>query len=203
MQAKAAIPFPSHAQAAQLAKLDELQARLDDARLRVAALGQFKRGKSTLLNALLGAPILPMGVTPVTAIPTFIRAGEALSVRIALKDERGTVVAGVGDEALRLLEQFTSEAQNPHNRRRVATVTIEAPSDFLAEGMILIDTPGVGSTFQHNTTAAEFGSRRVRRGALRPVGRPADHGSRNRLSRESPKIGPADLLCFEQGGLAR
>ena len=93
-QAKAAIPFPSHAQAAQLAKLDELQARLDDARLRVAALGQFKRGKSTLLNALLGAPILPMGVTPVTAIPTFIRAGEALSVRIVLKDERGTVVVG-------------------------------------------------------------------------------------------------------------
>jgi len=154
-QAKAAIPFPSHAQAAQLAKLDELQARLDDARLRVAALGQFKRGKSTLLNALLGAPILPMGVTPVTAIPTFIRAGEALSVRIVLKDERGTVVVGAGEEAPRLLEEFTSETQNPHNRRRVADVTIEAPSDFLAEGVILVDTPGVGSTFLHNTTAAE------------------------------------------------
>ncbi len=154
-QAKAAISFPSNAQAAQLAKLDELQARLDDARLRVAALGQFKRGKSTLLNALLGAPILPTGVTPVTAIPAFIQAGDRLSVHIALKDERRTVVSGVGEEAPRLLGEFTSEAQNPRNRRRVASVTIEAPSEFLTEGVILVDTPGVGSTFAHNTTAAE------------------------------------------------
>ncbi len=154
-QAKAAISFPSNAQAAQLAKLDELQARIDDARLRVAALGQFKRGKSTLLNALLGAPILPMGVTPVTAIPTFIRAGETLNVRIELKGDRRTVVAGTGDNAARLLEEFTSEAQNPRNRRQVAGVMIEAPSDFLAEGVILVDTPGVGSVFQHNTTTAE------------------------------------------------
>jgi len=154
-QVEAAIPFPSNAQAAQLAKLGELQARLDDARPRVAALGQFKRGKSTLLNALLGASILPIGVTPVTAIPTFIRAGETLSVRIALKDERGTVVAGAGEEAPRFLEEFTSETQNPRNRRRVADVTIEAPSEFLTEGVILVDTPGVGSTFVHNTAAAE------------------------------------------------
>lgn len=154
-QAKSAIHSPSRAQSIQLAKLDELGARLDDARLRVAALGQFKRGKSTLLNALLGAPILPMGVTPVTAIPSFIQAGDALSVRVALKDEQGTVVAGVGDDAPRLLEEFTSEARNPRNHRRVASVKIEVPSEFLAEGVILVDTPGVGSTFQHNTAAAE------------------------------------------------
>ena len=155
-QAKAAIPSPSNAQAAQLAKLDALQARVDDARLWVAALGQFKRGKSTLLNALLGAPILPMGVTPVTAIPTFIRAGESLSVRIELKDEQRTVIAGASQEAPRLLEEFTSETQNPRNHRKVASVVIDVPSDFLAEGIILVDTPGVGSVFQHNTAAAEF-----------------------------------------------
>jgi hypothetical protein len=41
----------------------------------LAVLGQFKRGKSTLLNALLGEPLLPTSVVPLTAIPTFLRAG--------------------------------------------------------------------------------------------------------------------------------
>jgi ribosome biogenesis GTPase A len=60
----------SNAGAQILERLSRLQARLDEGLLRVAVLGQFKRGKSTLLNALLGAPVVPIGVTPVTAIPT-------------------------------------------------------------------------------------------------------------------------------------
>src|SRR5271166_3302048 len=74
-QAASSVPNPSSAQRDIIAKLTALQARLDGGLLRVAVLGQFKRGKSTLLNALLGAPLLPSGVLPVTAIPTFVRAG--------------------------------------------------------------------------------------------------------------------------------
>ena len=152
---KASIPHPSEAQGLLLARLDDLQARLDEGLLRVAALGQFKRGKSTLLNALLGAPLLPMGVTPVTALPTFIRAGDKPRVEVALDDAQKNVIRGEGDEVAEILEQFISETRNPRNQRRVASVSLEVPSNLLAQGVILIDTPGVGSTHLHNTTAAE------------------------------------------------
>ena len=65
-------PGSSEAQQRILEKLGDLGTRFEEGRLRVAVIGQFKRGKSTLLNALLGAPLLPTGVTPVTAISTFI-----------------------------------------------------------------------------------------------------------------------------------
>ena len=154
-RAKASIPHPSEAQASLVAKLDELQAELDEGLLRVAALGQFKRGKSTLLNALLGMPLLPMGVTPVTAIPTFIRAGDRTRVRITFDGGKEPIVISDDEEIPQILENYISEAQNPHNRLGVAGVAIEAPSAFLRQGVTLVDTPGVGSTFLHNTSAAE------------------------------------------------
>ncbi len=154
-RAKASIAHPSAALARRLQKLDDLQDRLDEGLLRVAALGQFKRGKSTLLNALLGAPLLPMGVTPVTALPTFIRAGDRPRVRVEFDDEQRSVIQGEGGGVAEILDRFISEARNPHNRRRVASVSIEVPSDLLVQGVMLIDTPGVGSTHRHNTTAAE------------------------------------------------
>ncbi len=74
-RAMSSVPRPTAAQQELLVRLSRLRTRLDEGLLRVAVLGQFKRGKSTLLNALLGVPLLPTGVTPVTAIPTFIKAG--------------------------------------------------------------------------------------------------------------------------------
>ena len=86
VRAAASTPNPSVSQQAILGKLDALQARMDEGLLRVAVLGQFKRGKSTLLNALLGAPLLPSGVIPVTAIPTFVRADAKAKARITFSD---------------------------------------------------------------------------------------------------------------------
>ena len=128
-RARSSIRHPSGALALQLKKLDDLQARLDEGLLRVAALGQFKRGKSTLLNALLGAPLLPMGVTPVTVLPTFIRTGDRPRVRIDLDDEQRSVVQGEGDEVAGILDQFISEARNPRRRRG-------DPLDQMAEAFV-------------------------------------------------------------------
>jgi hypothetical protein len=74
-QALACVPDPSATQARLLGWLRELAGRLRSARLQVAVVGQFKRGKSSLLNALLGAPVLPVGVVPLTAITTILAAG--------------------------------------------------------------------------------------------------------------------------------
>ena len=153
-RAAASVPNPTPMQRQILEKLNLLQARLDEGLLRVAVLGQFKRGKSTLLNALLGAPVLPTGVTPVTAIPTFIKAGPKAAARITFQDGKKPLLTSVEGEIPDVLERYISEGKNPHNRLKVESVEIEVRSEFLDHGIVLIDTPGVGSTFLHNTRAA-------------------------------------------------
>lgn len=66
----------------------DLADRIVEGRFYVACLGQFKRGKSTLINALIGDPVLPVGCTPVTAVPTVVRYGETRS------ESRGKTVYG-------------------------------------------------------------------------------------------------------------
>jgi hypothetical protein len=56
--------------------------RVSEGRFYVACIGQFKRGKSTVLNALVGDRVLPTGVVPVTAVPTIVRYGRRAAVRV-------------------------------------------------------------------------------------------------------------------------
>ncbi len=110
--------------------------------------------KSTLLNALLGLPLLPSGVIPVTAIPTFVGAGAEAKARITFSDGKAASEFSGEADIRSALEQHISEAQNPWNCLKVEKVEIEFASDFLKRGVMAIDTPGVGSTFLHNTETA-------------------------------------------------
>jgi GTP-binding protein EngB required for normal cell division len=145
----------SDAQGRIIEKLGDLRTRFEEGRLRVAVIGQFKRGKSTLLNALLGTPVLPTGVTPVTAIPTFIEASDSAWAKIEFNSGKEPIVTSTASEIPGVLKRHISEAHNPHNRLDVESVAIGVRSDFLDEGIVLVDTPGVGSTFLHNTLTAE------------------------------------------------
>ncbi len=136
-------------------RLDTMRQRLREERCHLAVLGQFKRGKSTLINALLGAPVLPAAVVPLTSIPTFLHGGDQLSARVifdtAKPDER---FAGADAVALEdFLRRFVTEEANPHNRLGVEQVEVTCPATVLQQGLALIDTPGIGSTFRHNTEA--------------------------------------------------
>jgi GTP-binding protein EngB required for normal cell division len=119
----------------------------------VAVLGQFKRGKSSLVNALLGDDALPTGRLPLTGVTTTVSHGE-----------RGAVVHyldGREDGAdLRDLARFVTEESNPGNRLGVARVDVNLPHALLRD-MVLIDTPGIGSTLVHNTQIAQEASERV------------------------------------------
>ena len=68
--------------------LASLCERLQMSRLQIAVLGQFKRGKSTFINAPLGTSLLPSAVVPATSIPTFIAWGPALLIRVTYQDNR-------------------------------------------------------------------------------------------------------------------
>jgi len=131
------------------ATVGELRGRLAGQRLRVLVAGEAKRGKSTLVNALLGRAVLPMGVTPLTALATTVRYGT---------DEGATAVFRDGHAErfpLSALADLVTERGNPGNRRALASVTVVVDAPVLARGAELVDTPGTGSVHAHNTAAAE------------------------------------------------
>ena len=124
-----------------------LAERADDGRFYVAFVGQFKRGKSTLIDALVGEPILPAGILPVTSVATIVRYGETRAVRVHTQQEK-TFEAGIDRIA-----EFVSEERNAENSKGISGVEVFVPAKLLAGGMCLVDTPGLGSVFAGNSAA--------------------------------------------------
>ena len=127
----------------------ELAARVSEGRFNVACVGQFKRGKSTLLNALIGYEVVPTGFVPVTAVPTVIRFGDALHARIRMRD------GSWQDIAMTELNEYVTEERNPENRKQVDGAEVFVPSPLLSSGMCFVDTPGLGSVFTGNTATTQ------------------------------------------------
>ena len=139
-----------------LTRLRVLRRRQEHECLQLAVLGQFKRGKSTFINALLGADVLPTGVIPLTAVATFIAWRREPLVVVHFRDEAANeeFVVHTADEIRNVLFRFVAEEANPENRLGVERVDLFYPADILADGTVIIDTPGVGSTLRHNTETA-------------------------------------------------
>src|SRR5690554_6053358 len=109
---------------------------LERGQVSLVVLGEFNHGKSTVVNALLGQEVLPMGITPTTAVITHLVHAE--KPRAAIKERRGGELREVAYEELGDLIRHTEEsAEEPEY------VEIGYPNDFLGEGLILVDTPGV------------------------------------------------------------
>ncbi|MDR3556524.1 MAG: dynamin family protein, partial [Syntrophobacteraceae bacterium] len=122
--------------------------KLEEEAFNLVVLGQFKRGKSTFINALLGEKILPTAIVPLTSVVTILRYGQKLKVEVQYLDER------VEEVDLAALASFITERENPQNKKRVKEVTVFYPSQYLRGGVRIIDTPGAGSVYSHNTEAA-------------------------------------------------
>jgi GTP-binding protein EngB required for normal cell division len=134
--------------------IQELENRLTLTRFNLAVLGQFKRGKSTLLNALLGEELLPTAVIPLTSVPTFLSWGPKRLVRVIFLDGHIEECSSENVQELNaFLARYVTEEGNPKNLLGVSRVEVAHPSPLLQNGVVLIDTPGIGSTFQHNTEA--------------------------------------------------
>jgi GTP-binding protein EngB required for normal cell division len=126
----------------------EVAGRLQALRLEVAVVGEFKRGKSSLLNALVGREVLPVGVLPLTAVPTVLEQGEE-ALMVEYTDGRQE------QHPLRQVASFVTEEANPGNRLGVARVTARLHTPLLDAGVRLVDTPGVGSVHEHNTRSTD------------------------------------------------
>lgn len=126
-----------------------LAERVSEGRFYVACVGQFKRGKSTLLNALIGYEVVPTGFVPVTAVPTVIRFGEQLHARVRMRD------GSWRDIDLPDLKQYVTEELNPENSKGVEGAEVFVPSPLLSSGMCFVDTPGLGSVWTGNTATTQ------------------------------------------------
>jgi GTP-binding protein EngB required for normal cell division len=132
-------------------QIEELYARLSRGQLRLAVLGQFNRGKSSFINALLGKELLPISVLPLTSVPTVICQGRSTRCTVRFFNGMPPRHADELEGIARLLLSYVTEQNNPKNRHCVAEVVVECDSPLLASGTELVDTPGFGSTFVHNT----------------------------------------------------
>ena len=119
--------------------LSMLLDRMESAAFEVGVFGRVSSGKSSLLNYILQTDVLPIGVTPVTAIPTRISHGPMA--------EAGIEFAEAQPEIIPLLElsEFATEQKNPGNKKHVTRIFVKLPSERLREGVTFVDTPGLGS----------------------------------------------------------
>ncbi len=125
-----------------------LDKKLVENRFNVVVLGEFKRGKTTFVNALLGAEMLPAAVVPLTSIVTAVTYGEEIRARIEYLDGREE------DVSVQDLTRWVTERDNPANHRGIRHAVLSYPSEDLRDGVFLVDTPGVGSIYRHNTEVA-------------------------------------------------
>ncbi|MCW3996132.1 MAG: dynamin family protein [Candidatus Bathyarchaeota archaeon] len=112
----------------------------------VAIFGLSNRGKSTLINAILGQSIIPTGVNPAKSVITRIRYGTNLNAKIRFSDGKEKAVP------VKALYDFITEEKNPNNKKSLAVADIFMPTPILKDGIILIDTPEVDSTHLDVTT---------------------------------------------------
>lgn len=113
--------------------------RLESKNFEIVLFGRVSSGKSSLLNHIVQREILPIGVNPITAVPTRLVFGDAprLSVWFADRSPERTEIAR--------LPEFVSEQHNPANSKHVTRIVVELPSERLKDGVALVDTPGLGS----------------------------------------------------------
>ena len=121
--------------------------KLSNSNMTISVIGQFKRGKSTLSNCILGKNYMPVGIVPITSAVTKVVYGRQ-SAEVCF--ENGEIRSVEIDE----LSAYISEQENAQNKLGVKEVVIHSESDFLKNGITYVDTPGVGSFHKNNTEVA-------------------------------------------------
>jgi GTPase SAR1 family protein len=131
-------------------KTRSLLARLAEDEFQLAVVGQFSRGKSTLMNAILGRPYLPTGALPMTSVVTSVRYGSRPRVLVRRKGSTFPI-----EKRLDELVRYVSQASAEREELRVVSAEVEVPAEVLRLGFTFVDTPGVGSAIAENTATTE------------------------------------------------
>ena len=124
----------------------QLMVKLAEDRFLLAVVGQFKRGKSSLMNAIIGQDLLPTGVLPLTSAITVLKHGPQKRLTVLRQGSLYPEKAPISN-----LADYVTEKGNPENVKKVISAFLELPVPFLRRGLEFVDTPGIGSAIEANT----------------------------------------------------
>jgi hypothetical protein len=124
-------------------RLLQTRKRLVDPDVRVLIVGEFKQGKSQLVNALVNAPVCPVDDDIATAVPTVVKYAETTAAALVREGESEDSTERTPVPATQLA-QHVSEAGNPGNKALISYAEVGLPRKLLSGGLVLVDTPGVG-----------------------------------------------------------
>jgi GTP-binding protein EngB required for normal cell division len=128
----------------------DLFSRLAEDRFNLVVVGRFSRGKTSLMNAILGSDRLPTGIRPLTSVITTVTYGSEEKAVIHYRH------LGLPEEIpLARLPQYITESGNSGNHRGIAIAQVQLPAELLRRGFHFIDTPGLGSPILENTRTTE------------------------------------------------
>ncbi|MFE4197219.1 dynamin family protein [Paenarthrobacter sp. NPDC056912] len=150
-------------------RLELTRRRLLDPSVRVIVVGEFKQGKSQLINALVNAPVCPVDDDIATSVPTVVKYGDPASALVLVPADGsaadsspkssaeteslpafGTELAGADPQLERRpikldeLAAYVSESGNPGNSKNLVAAEVSLPRQILSGGLSIIDSPGVG-----------------------------------------------------------
>ena len=120
-------------------KVKGIANRISSHQYRVAVIGEFKRGKSSLVNALLGTQILPTDILPMTAAVTHVRYSE--KSRILIRYKSGETEENTVEQLIDYATKYDTEKEE--RASRIENITVEYPSVFCKNHIEIIDTPGL------------------------------------------------------------
>jgi len=144
LQCNPLISFSESTISRQNSELKKLKEKLSEEKFYLVVIGLFKRGKSSLVNALVGKEVVPYSVVPLTSVVTLLEYGETDHAKIFYNDNL------ISECDIQEIYQYVTETENPLNKKNVDYVSVFLNSDFLKK-ITLVDTPGIGSTFENNT----------------------------------------------------
>lgn len=107
----------------------------------VCVVGEFKQGKSSLVNALIGDALCPVDDDLATSVITLVYHGPEISAQVRRRRAGELVVESIDPATI---ADWVTESGNPANEKAVERVDIATPSELLAHGLVLVDTPGMG-----------------------------------------------------------
>jgi hypothetical protein len=130
-------------------RLEQTRERLQDPNIRVIVVGEFKQGKSQLINALVNAPVCPVDDDIATAVPTTVRYGERASASVVSSSAIGGAIEADGrsqraEVPIAELARYVSERGGRGTDSDVSAAEVVLPRKLLKSGLTLIDSPGVG-----------------------------------------------------------
>ena len=135
------------------ARLRQARARLLDEKVRVLIVGEFKQGKSLLVNSLVSAPICPVYDDVATAVSTVVKYAEEPSLTLVRQvdhgdgppaEQRHTQPPVPLHQLSDAVARHVAEQRNPDNRQGLSYVEVGIPRHILQAGLEVVDTPGVG-----------------------------------------------------------